>query len=145
MSSISRFSLGLAAVVAFVVSASAQAADPIAGQWVTEERDAVVTIGDCGRSTCGRISRFLKAPPGGRDQRDVNNPKENLRDRKLLGLPILTGFSEDGDEWRGTIYDPKSGRSYRSVLRRLSAGRLEVKGCLGPFCQTQEWTRASNN
>nr|WP_245805975.1 DUF2147 domain-containing protein [Erythrobacter donghaensis] len=32
---------------------------------------------------------------------------------------------------------PESGKSYRSVIRRKGANALEVKGCVGPFCQTQ--------
>lgn len=134
--------LALLAAPAIALAAPAYAADPIAGRWITEERDAIVTIGDCGRSTCGRISRFLETPPDGPDQRDINNPDADLRDRKLLGLPVLTSLSQDGDLWRGRIYDPKSGKTYRSVIRRVSAGRMEVKGCIGPFCQTQVWTRA---
>ncbi|MBX7539478.1 DUF2147 domain-containing protein [Qipengyuania sphaerica] len=118
------------------------AAQPVEGRWLTAERDAVITIGDCGKSVCGRISKFLVAPPQGADQRDVNNREPKLRSRKLLGMAILTGFSADGDQWRGQIYDPKSGKTYRSVIRRLNATTLEVKGCLGPFCQTQTWKRA---
>ncbi len=119
------------------------AAEPIAGTWITASRDGVVRIGDCGATVCGRLDRFLTAPPQGANQRDVNNPDAKLRSRKLLGLPILTGFKQDGAVWRGTIYDPKAGKSYRSVLRRLDANRLEVKGCIGPFCQTQIWRRST--
>ena len=118
------------------------AADPISGRWVTEDKDAVVAIGDCGASTCGTIARFLITPPDGLDQRDINNPDRNLRTRKLLGLPILTGFKKDDDLWRGRIYDPNTGKSYRSVVRRKDANTLEVKGCIGPFCQTQIWRKA---
>ncbi|MBO6527475.1 DUF2147 domain-containing protein, partial [Erythrobacter sp.] len=102
----------------------------------------IIQIGDCGRSTCGRIAKFLVPPPQGVDQRDVNNKDRAKRGRKLLGMPILTGFTEEADLWRGTIYDPKSGKTYRSVIRRKGADRLEVKGCIGPFCQTQVWNRA---
>ena len=134
-----RFTLFCAALA---FAAPAAAADPITGNWVTEEKDAVVTIGKCGSSYCGKLSKFLVTPPDGAGQRDVNNPDPAKRSRKLLGLPVLFSFSEDGDVWRGRIYDPKSGKDYRSVLRRTGANRLEVKGCLGPFCQTQKWTRA---
>lgn len=109
---------------------------------MTAEGDAVITIGDCGERLCGRITKFLVTPPQGADQRDVNNRNPKLRNRKLLGMPVLTGFIEDGDEWRGEIYDPKSGKTYRSIIRRKNASTLEVKGCLGPFCQTQTWKRA---
>lgn len=130
---------GAAAAAALAVPALA--ADPIGGRWVTEDGDAVVTIGDCGGSVCGRISKFLETPPDGVDQRDINNPKENLRSRKLMGLPVLTELTQDGDVWRGDIYDPKEGKTYRSEIRRKSANRLEVKGCVAIFCQTQVWTR----
>lgn len=133
-------SLATAAAMA-ALAVPALAADPISGRWVVEDKTAVVTIGDCGNSVCGRISKFLETPPDGADQRDVNNPNKSLRSRKLMGLPVLTDLRQDGDLWRGDIYDPEGGKTYRSVIRRKSANRLEVKGCVGPFCQTQIWTR----
>ena len=123
-------------------SAPLAAAEPVAGSWVTATKDGVVRIGPCGTALCGTLARFLVVPPQGADQRDVHNPDARLRSRKLLGMPILTGLREDGSIWRGTIYDPKAGKSYRSIIRRLDANRLEVKGCIGPFCQTQVWRRA---
>ena len=132
----------LLALVALVTAAPLLAAQPIEGRWMTAEKDAVITIDDCGSSLCGKITRFLVAPPQGADQRDVNNSNASLRNRKLLGMPVLTGFSKDDDVWRGQIYDPKSGKTYRSIVRRKSANQLEVKGCIGPFCQTQVWTKA---
>ena len=141
---IARLVLGLVtSVAAFMMGITpATAADAIAGRWITEERDAVVEIKRCGNVTCGTIARFLVAPPDGADQRDIYNPEPRLRTRRLLGLPILTNFREEEDLWRGRIYDPKSGRSYRSVIRRTGANTIEVRGCIGPFCQAQTWRRA---
>ena len=130
---------GAVAIAALAVPALA--ADPISGRWVTQEKNAIVTIGQCGSSVCGKISKFLETPPDGANQRDVNNPDKSLRSRKLMGLPVLNDLREDGDLWRGDIYDPEAGKTYRSVIRRKGANRLEVKGCVGPFCQTQIWTR----
>jgi uncharacterized protein (DUF2147 family) len=127
---------------AIALSAPLAAAEPIGGLWTTQAKDGQVQIGACGSSVCGRLVRFLVPPKQGADQRDVNNPDPALRSRKVLGLPILTGFVANGDAWRGRVYDPKSGKSYRSILRRLGPDRLEVKGCIGPFCQTQIWRRA---
>ncbi|WP_298471163.1 DUF2147 domain-containing protein [uncultured Erythrobacter sp.] len=123
-------------------AAPANAADSINGRWVTEDKDGIVLIGKCGASTCGKIVRFLITPPDGPDQRDIYNPNPKLKKRKLLGLPVLTNFKEESDLWRGTIYDPNTGKSYRSVIRRKSANTIEVKGCIGPFCQTQIWRKA---
>jgi len=135
--------LALALVLAGAACAPALAAEPVTGRWVTAEKDGVVHIAPCGKTLCGTLERFLVPPPQGVDQRDVNNPDPALRKRRLLGLPILSGFAEEADQWRGRIYDPKSGKSYRSVIRRKGPNVLEVKGCLGPFCQTQVWKRAS--
>lgn len=132
----------IATTLALVAAAPLAAADSIDGLWTTADRSGQVRIGDCGASRCGKLARFLVPPPQGPDQRDVNNPDRSLRSRRIMGLPILTGFKADGAVWRGTIYDPKSGKSYRSILRRKDAATLEVKGCIGPFCQTQLWRRA---
>jgi uncharacterized protein (DUF2147 family) len=120
----------------------AQAAEPIMGRWVTAEKDAVVAIGKCGKAQCGTIERFLILPKGGKDQRDINNSDPAKRMRKLIGTAILTGLVAEQGVWRGQVYDPKTGRSYTSEVRRKDAGTLEVKGCVGPFCQTQVWKKA---
>ena len=60
---------GAAAIAALAVPALA--ADPISGRWVTEDKSAVITIGNCGSSVCGKISKFLETPPQGADQRDT--------------------------------------------------------------------------
>ncbi|NJM51501.1 MAG: DUF2147 domain-containing protein [Sphingomonadales bacterium] len=116
-------------------SATAAHAAPasVNGQWVTQDKDAVVSIGQCGSTICGKLSQYLVTPPGGAGQKDVNNPNKALRDRKLLGTAFLTGFKADGQQWRGTIYDPKTGKTYRSVMYKGKSGNLIVKGCIGPF------------
>lgn len=135
-------SLALAGLL-MALASPAQAADPIGGRWVTQEKDAVVAIKRCGKSLCGTLEKFLVLPAGGVDQRDVNNTDPAKRERRLLGLPILLSLTEDKDVWRGEIYDPKSGRTYTSEVRRKGTGALEVKGCFGPLCRTQEWRKAS--
>lgn len=118
------------------------AAGSITGRWITAEKNAVVHIAPCGKALCGRIDKFLILPAGGNDQRDVNNPDPGKRKRKLLGTAILSSLNEDNGVWRGQIYDPKTGRTYTSEVRRSANGALEVKGCLGPLCQTQVWQKA---
>jgi len=124
-------------------AAPALAAEPILGRWVTGEKDAVVAIRKCGRALCGTIERFLIPPAGGNDQRDINNSDPAKRNRKLIGTAVLTGLTADAEAWRGQVYDPKTGRTYTSEVRRKGNGTLEVKGCFGPICQTQVWKKAS--
>ena len=136
-----KLALGLLPA-AMALATPALAADSIQGDWVTAERDAIIRISRCGKTVCGRIHKFLVTPPNGAGQKDVNNPNKSLRSRTVLGLPILTGFTPDGDVWRGKIYDPKSGKTYRSEVSLESANKLKMKGCILFICQGQDWTRA---
>lgn len=131
------------AAALFAAAPPVHAAEPIAGRWMTEEKDAVIAIKRCGKTLCGTLEKFLVLPEGGVDQRDVRNTDPAKRERRLLGLPILLSLTENKDVWRGEIYDPKSGRTYTSEVRRKAAGALEVKGCYGPLCRTQEWKKVS--
>jgi uncharacterized protein (DUF2147 family) len=121
----------------------AQAAAPISGHWITQSKDGVVEIYPCGAALCGKLVKFLVTPPAGVGAKDVKNPDKTLRNRTILGMNVLTGFKADGNEYKGQIYDPKSGKTYRSIVYKGKSGNLVVKGCIGPFCQAQTWTPAS--
>ncbi|MFN3451329.1 MAG: DUF2147 domain-containing protein [Sphingorhabdus sp.] len=121
---------------------SAQAAAPITGRWVTQSKDGVVEVYACGENLCGKLTKFLVNPPAGAGAKDLNNPDKALRNRTILGMNVLTGFKSAGNEWKGQIYDPKSGKTYRSIVYKGKSGNLVVKGCIGPFCQAQTWTPA---
>lgn len=129
------------ALPALLLAAPALAAEPISGRWITEDGKALIEIGNCGASVCGRIARVLKPTPG-RAATDINNPDARLRSRPMLGLAILSGFTAAGSEWKGSIYDPEEGKTYRSVLQRNANGTLKVKGCIMMFCRAQTWRPA---
>ena len=57
------------------------------------------------------------------------------RNSQLIALD-----KRDADGWRGTVYDPRSGQTYRVYVRRSSAARLDVKGCFAFICETQQWS-----
>ena len=130
----------IGATMAF--ASPAFAASPIVGDWVTQDRDAIIKISQCGATVCGRIHKYLVTPPNGVGQRDVNNPNKSLRNRTLLGMTILTDFKSDGKIWRGKVYDPKSGKTYRSEVTLNTTNSLKMKGCVAFICQGQNWTRA---
>jgi len=131
-------------VAALFAAAPALAADqpvPVTGHWITEDGKALVEITACGTSLCGRVAKILDPDPN-RPTTDSHNPDPAKRGRPLLGLTILSGFAVSGQYWKGQIYDPKSGSTYRSYLK-IDNGQLNVQGCVGPFCQTQHWRRAN--
>ena len=131
----------LAAFTALLLPATAFAAEPVTGRWVTDDGKAIVTIADCGGTVCGRITRILAPTPDG-PPLDANNPDQKLRKRQIMGLEVLSGFKPDGDEWKGRVYSPEEGKTYRSTMQRAGANTIKVKGCIAFFCKTQNWTRA---
>ena len=127
---------------ALLLSASpALAAEPIVGRYVTENGKAVVTLAPCGAKLCGRISRVLVPTDDGGPATDRNNPDPKLRSRPVLGLEVLSGFTDNGKDWRGRIYDPEGGKWYKSIIKRAGNG-LKVQGCVAFFCRTQNWKPA---
>lgn len=109
---------------------------------MVQDRSATVAITAYGTALCERIAKLLivrKNYP----QTDVNNPDPAKRNFPLLGMQILSGFFVKGDRWeQGRVYDPASGKSYRSNLRLEADGSLKVSGCVAFVCRSQRWTRA---
>jgi uncharacterized protein (DUF2147 family) len=124
------------------VAGSAQAAVPVSGRWFTDNKDSVIEIGQCGATVCGKVVRVIRPTPDGKPAIDSNNPNPALRKRPILGMTLLSDFKDDGKSWRGQIYDPRAGKTYKSFLARLPNGTLQVKGCVGPFCRTLIFTPA---
>ncbi len=110
------------------------------GTWMTRTENSKIEITDCGDNTpCGKIIWVNDPEPV--LLRDKYNKDAALRDRPIVGMTILEGFTATKNQWKkGEIYDPESGKTYGAKLRRLPDGVLQVRGCIGPICQTQHWT-----
>jgi uncharacterized protein (DUF2147 family) len=120
----------LVAGLALAFTLPALAAPPIAGRWLTADGGAVVAIGPCGATVCGRIVKLNKAPAGNADAA-----------RQAIGTAVLTGLVPDGDGWKGQLYNPRNGKTYSARVTR-DGGKLKVQGCVAIICQTIVWTAA---
>jgi len=100
-----------------------------------------ITVGRCGNGRCGEITRIVRRKPGEPD-RDVHNDNPALRDRPLVGIEILQGLRWNDGAWRGEVYNPEDGGTYRAVVRPGRGGTLDVQGCVTLFCRTVTWTSA---
>ena len=130
---------------AFAAGLAGAAAEPgPLGVWLTEGAGAHVEIRPCGAMLCGRIV-WIKEIPGtdGVELRDIRNVDENLRDRPIIGLRVLTGLSDaGGGRWDGgTAYNPEDGQIYSARIELAGPDTLEVEGCALFFCETRTWTR----
>jgi uncharacterized protein (DUF2147 family) len=136
---------GLAlALTALSGPASAQATpSPAFGEWITPGGKGRVRVEPCGDKLCGTLV-WLKEETAAQPLLDARNPDKALRTRPLKGVRILDRLSADGAGWAGGRgYDPERGQNFRvASLTVLPNGVLKLKGCIGPLCQTQTWTKA---
>ncbi|MES2032793.1 MAG: DUF2147 domain-containing protein [Pseudomonadota bacterium] len=113
------------------------------GRWKTQKQGATVEIHRCGAALCGRVvdGLPLRANP---DQRDIRNRKASLRDRKIMNLRVLESFTGGPGQWTGgPVYDPDTGDGAPTgSITLVSQDVIRLKGCLGPICRAQTWTRA---
>lgn len=109
----------------------------ITGKWLTEAGDAQVEIYESNGKLNGKIVWLAKGP----DTKDTHNPDEKLRNRKLMGVHLLSGLSKKKDKYEGgRIYNPKNGKNYKCAIW-LDGEKLKVRGYIGFLYETQTWTR----
>lgn len=105
-------------------------ADP-KGVWRTQPDQkgqvADVKAEACGPYICGTIIRVFDA-----QGQAVAAP--------TIGMRVFWNMEQSGDEYVGRAYVPAHGREYQGRLL-VSGDRMTVRGCLGPVCQSQVWTR----
>ncbi len=122
-------------VVLFVFSAQvfAQKKDDILGKWLNSSGEGQIEIYKRGEKYFGKLA-WIKEPndKSGKPKTDEKNPTESLRNKPLLGLELLKNFVYDDGKWiDGTIYDPKSGKTYSCKLSLKDANQLSVRGFIG--------------
>ena len=131
----------LVITISFVRIAHAQTVtkDAVLGEWLAESKDGKVLIYKQGEKYFGKISWGKDG-----DKKDVNNPDEKLRTQAIVGLVILKGFEFTGKAWEdGTIYDPKSGKTYSSTIKMKKPNELDIRGYIGISLlgRTTVWTK----
>jgi uncharacterized protein (DUF2147 family) len=101
------------------------AIDPISGIYWSPKKDAKIEIYQQGGKYFGK-SIWIETP-----KKDVKNPNVSLRNRDLLGIDILSGFSfHNGSYSDGKIYDPESGKTYDCTMT-LNGKELKARGYIG--------------
>lgn len=133
-------------VIIALMSHSALAADP-RGTWLTEDKNAALTIGTCGIQLCGRIIWLESARDrGGALRRDKNNPDPGKQTQRICGLVVIKGLEPSGpDTWAGSVYNPEDGKTYQGSITVLSKDALKVRAYLALpiFGRNQTWTRVN--
>jgi uncharacterized protein (DUF2147 family) len=125
----------------------AQNADIVKGVWINEAKDAKIEIYKSGNKYSGKITwvKDMYEKDGKTMKKDNKNPDEKRRNQSIVNLEILSDFVYDDNEWTGgELYDPKSGKTYKSKMK-VKGNVLEIRGYVGSpmFGKTTTWTRVS--
>ena len=125
-----------------VVALVAQEASGVLGYW-KEPTGSTIHIDHCGDNICATLV-FVR--PNAPSRVDIHNPDPALRTRSLCGLRIGQGFrlTSPGKAEGGTLYDPKSGKTYRGTMTS-TVDKLDLRGYIGIslFGRTETWTRTA--
>jgi uncharacterized protein (DUF2147 family) len=150
-----RFLVVLPLVITIMLASTAfaQKPDAIVGKWLVEEKDSQVEIYSCEGKFCGKII-WLKQPNypvddpkgmAGKPKVDRENPKASKRERPILGINLVWGFTHSGENlWKGGfIYNPRDGKTYKCKMTLENPDRLKVRGFIGISLigKTNIWTR----
>lgn len=130
------------------IETPALAADP-RGTWLTQDKDAALTISSCGNQLCGQIIWLESATDRrGALRKDKNNPEPGKRSQRICGLVVIKDLAPSGaDSWAGTVYNPEDGQTYQGSITVLSKDALKVRAymALPIFGKNQTWTRVSGS
>lgn len=120
----------------------------IEGYWFNQEKDAKIEIYKAKDTKYyGKIVWLKNPTENGNQKLDSKNKDANLRSRPIMGLLILKGFEKDDDIYDdGTIYDPKSGKTYDCKITPKDNNTLSIRGYVGISLlgRTTVWTRTTN-
>lgn len=139
------FFLGIYAFAGF-----AQNADKIVGVWWNDEKTTKIEVEKKDGKYVGTIVYMIPEKyEDGEPPKDKENPDESLRSRSIVGLQILSGFefSAKKKEWKdGSIYDPKSGKTYDCYAWLENDDLLKLKGFVAGIRwmgKSSEWYRTT--
>ncbi len=132
----------MAAGLMCAISASAALAEapPPTGQWRVQDGTAAIRVVNCAGALWGVIAGTI----GGASNTDTdkNNPDPALRNRPIVGLPILIDMRPSQGRWTGRVYNAENGKTYDANIGLVSGNVLHIEGCvLGFLCGGENWTR----
>ncbi len=79
--------------------------------------------------------------PDGTLKTDKKNPDKAKRNTPMTEVVLVDRVTYEDGIWKnGRIYDPKTGKDYKTELR-LKGNTLELRGIAGPFHKNIIWTR----
>lgn len=126
---------------------SATQSQTIFGKWNSfdEETNKIESIIEVYKKDGKAFAKIISIIDPDKQSATCINCKGNRKDKPILGMNILTGLKEDGNEWSGgKILDPKNGKEYKCYIKLIDNNTLKLRGYIGfsLLGRTAIWKRA---
>jgi uncharacterized protein (DUF2147 family) len=140
--------LSLFALTTILIATQVVALDPLVGKWKTVDDKTGKALSDVeiyeqGGKMFGKITGLAEPNDAQGKPKICTKCEGPDKDKPIVGLVIIKDLSAGGDRYKGgTILDPEDGKVYKAELW-TEAGKLKVRGYLGPFYKTQTWVKGN--
>ncbi len=107
------------------------APDAILGKWMTISGNCMVEVYKQKEEFKAKVLWFKATKKPMNKWTDDKNSNVALRNRKLLGMDVVSGLRYDSDEKQwvdGVIYDATTGKEWNSIVWLTKDNFLKVKG-----------------
>ena len=123
------------------------ATDPASPIGFWKGQDATFEMFESGGKLSARIVALSEPKTAeGKEKTDIYNPDPKKRNHPIIGLVFISGFTKKSDtrSENGTVYDPKSGKTYSCFMELEGPDKIKVRGFLViPLMgRNYFWTRA---
>ena len=124
-------------------TAASFAQSNIKGYWLAGEGNTIVEISELEDGALQGKIVWMKRPVDkkGQPHKDKNNPDRSLRNRTLMGLPMIERLDYENDNWSGKMYSPKNGKTVDVSFALRGEDQLKVQVKFRGFKREQTWYR----
>jgi uncharacterized protein (DUF2147 family) len=138
----------LVLVASWFGATEVHATDPASPIGFWKGQDATFEMFESGGKLSARIVALSEPKTAeGKEKTDIYNPDPKKRNHPIIGLVFISGFTKKSDtRWEnGTVYDPRSGKTYSCFMELQGPDKIKVRGYIGTALMGRNyiWNRAN--
>ncbi len=124
--------LGLFALGLFAPAFAGDMADKAVGTWLRSSTGWHVEFSMCGDKLCGEVV--------------AGEGVDKKTGESVIGIKMLYDLEKiSDDKWKGKMYNPGDGGTYKGIVQVLSDDQVKMSGCMmGIMCRSEKWSRVED-
>jgi uncharacterized protein (DUF2147 family) len=124
--------LGVFALGLFAPAFAGDMADKAVGTWLRSSTGWHVEFSMCGDKLCGEVV--------------AGDGVDKKTGESVIGIKMLYDLEKiSDDKWKGKMYNPGDGGTYKGIVQVLSDDQVKMSGCMmGIMCRSEKWSRVED-